>query len=29
VLGADVVKDLWALRRQIGYMPGRFSSIPT
>jgi drug efflux transport system ATP-binding protein len=28
VLGADVVKDLWALRRQIGYMPGRFSLYP-
>lgn len=25
VLGHDVVKDLWVLRRQIGYMPGRFS----
>jgi drug efflux transport system ATP-binding protein len=28
VLGADVVKDLWSLRRQIGYMPGRFSLYP-
>ncbi len=28
VLGADVVKDLWTLRRQIGYMPGRFSLYP-
>jgi ABC-2 type transport system ATP-binding protein len=28
VLGADVVKDLWALRRRIGYMPGRFSLYP-
>jgi ABC-type multidrug transport system ATPase subunit len=28
VLGADVVRDLWALRRQIGYMPGRFSLYP-
>lgn len=25
VLGRDVVKDLWELRRRIGYMPGRFS----
>lgn len=25
VLGRDVVRDLWALRREIGYMPGRFS----
>ncbi len=28
VLGQDVVKDLWALRRRIGYMPGRFSLYP-
>ena len=28
VLGRDVVKDLWALRRRIGYMPGRFSLYP-
>ena len=25
VLGLDVVKDMWALRRRVGYMPGRFS----
>jgi ABC-type multidrug transport system ATPase subunit len=25
VLGLDVVMDLWALRRRLGYMPGRFS----
>ncbi|MEJ2540663.1 MAG: ABC transporter ATP-binding protein, partial [Gemmatimonadota bacterium] len=25
VLGLDVEEDLWALRRRIGYMPGRFS----
>jgi len=25
VLGLDVVGDLWALRRRVGYMPGRFS----
>jgi ABC-2 type transport system ATP-binding protein len=25
VLGLDVKEDLWALRRRIGYMPGRFS----
>jgi ABC-2 type transport system ATP-binding protein len=25
VLGSDVVRDLWTLRREIGYMPGRFS----
>ncbi len=25
VLGLDVVRDLWGLREQIGYMPGRFS----
>jgi ABC-type multidrug transport system ATPase subunit len=28
VLGQDVVKDLWDLRRRIGYMPGRFSLYP-
>ncbi|HYC31150.1 MAG TPA: ABC transporter ATP-binding protein [Gemmatimonadales bacterium] len=28
VLGRDVVKDLWALRTRIGYMPGRFSLYP-
>ena len=28
VLGLDVVKDLWALRPRIGYMPGRFSLYP-
>jgi drug efflux transport system ATP-binding protein len=28
VLGQDVVRDLWALRRRIGYMPGRFSLYP-
>ena len=28
VLGRDVVKDLWTLRRDIGYMPGRFSLYP-
>jgi drug efflux transport system ATP-binding protein len=28
VLGHDVVDDLWALRRVIGYMPGRFSLYP-
>jgi len=28
VLGSDVVKDLWTLRTQIGYMPGRFSLYP-
>ncbi len=25
VLGHDVVRDLWALRQRVGYMPGRFS----
>lgn len=25
VLGLDVKDDLWALRREVGYMPGRFS----
>jgi len=28
VLGHDVVRDLWALRRIVGYMPGRFSLYP-
>jgi ABC-type multidrug transport system ATPase subunit len=28
VLGFDVVRDLWALRRRVGYMPGRFSLYP-
>ena len=28
VLGLDVVKDLWALRPRVGYMPGRFSLYP-
>jgi ABC-2 type transport system ATP-binding protein len=28
VLGRDVVRDLWELRRRIGYMPGRFSLYP-
>jgi ABC-type multidrug transport system ATPase subunit len=28
VLGFDVRADLWALRRRIGYMPGRFSLYP-
>ena len=28
VLGLDVVQGLWALRRDIGYMPGRFSLYP-
>ena len=28
VLGRDVVKDLWELRRRIGYLPGRFSLYP-
>jgi ABC-2 type transport system ATP-binding protein len=28
VLGQDVVSDLWALRRRIGYMPGRFALYP-
>jgi ABC-2 type transport system ATP-binding protein len=25
VLGLDVVKDFWAIRAKVGYMPGRFS----
>jgi ABC-2 type transport system ATP-binding protein len=28
VLGRDVVRDMWALRRIIGYMPGRFALYP-
>jgi ABC-2 type transport system ATP-binding protein len=28
VLGLDPVRDLWALRRRVGYMPGRFSLYP-
>lgn len=28
VLGLDPVSDLWALRRCVGYMPGRFSLYP-
>ena len=28
VLGLDPVADLWTLRRQVGYMPGRFSLYP-
>ncbi len=28
VLGDDVVRDLWKLRRRLGYMPGRFSLYP-
>jgi ABC-type multidrug transport system ATPase subunit len=28
VLGLDVVRDVWALRRRVGYMPGRFSLYP-
>jgi ABC-type multidrug transport system ATPase subunit len=28
VLGLDPVADLWALRRVVGYMPGRFSLYP-
>ncbi len=28
VLGLDVVRDLWAVRRRLGYMPGRFSLYP-
>jgi ABC-type multidrug transport system ATPase subunit len=28
VLGCDVRRDLWSLRRRIGYMPGRFSLYP-
>jgi ABC-type multidrug transport system ATPase subunit len=28
VLGHDVVRDLWAIRQRVGYMPGRFSLYP-
>jgi ABC-2 type transport system ATP-binding protein len=28
VFGLDVVKDLWAIRARVGYMPGRFSLYP-
>ncbi|MFN2566459.1 MAG: ABC transporter ATP-binding protein [Gemmatimonadaceae bacterium] len=28
VLGFDVVRDLWAIRARVGYMPGRFSLYP-
>jgi ABC-2 type transport system ATP-binding protein len=28
VLGLDVVEGIWSLRREIGYMPGRFSLYP-
>lgn len=28
VLGFDVATEIWALRRRIGYMPGRFSLYP-
>ena len=28
VLGLDVVRDLWAIRRRVGYMPGTFSLYP-
>jgi ABC-2 type transport system ATP-binding protein len=28
VLGLDPVRDLWALRARVGYMPGRFSLYP-
>jgi ABC-type multidrug transport system ATPase subunit len=28
VLGMDPVRDLWALRARLGYMPGRFSLYP-
>jgi ABC-type multidrug transport system ATPase subunit len=28
VLGLDVVRDLWALRARVGYMPGRFALYP-
>ena len=28
VLGLDVVRDLWTIRQQVGYMPGRFSLYP-
>lgn len=28
VLGLDVVRDMWAVRQRVGYMPGRFSLYP-
>ncbi|MEP6550254.1 MAG: ABC transporter ATP-binding protein, partial [Gemmatimonadales bacterium] len=28
VLGLDVVKDLWAIRSRVGYMPGGFALYP-
>jgi ABC-2 type transport system ATP-binding protein len=28
LLGLDVVRDMWALRSRVGYMPGRFSLYP-
>jgi ABC-2 type transport system ATP-binding protein len=28
VLGRDVVREMWALRRLVGYMPGRFALYP-
>ena len=28
VLGLDVVRDLWAIRSRVGYMPGNFSLYP-
>ena len=28
VLGLDVVRDMWAIRTRVGYMPGRFSLYP-
>src|SRR3954464_15210727 len=28
MLGLDVVRDLWAIRQRVGYMPGRFSLYP-
>ena len=28
MLGLDVVRDLWAIRARVGYMPGRFSLYP-
>jgi ABC-type multidrug transport system ATPase subunit len=28
VLGLDVVRDIWAIRARVGYMPGRFSLYP-
>jgi ABC-type multidrug transport system ATPase subunit len=28
VLGLDVVRDMWAIRARVGYMPGRFALYP-